>query len=231
MLSTYAPVYFLSVLISSILPAALEILVIPMAARWSHFEGKFIRGARFFLRNTTLTASLELDLAVGITYVNAVDLSLLAQRIVYRGIVNLLSTLLVALTFGIAVPVVGIASVLSAFVQLAHHDFVLRRIFECGSRQREPVIPNLMDCCGLPWLCETVVGGAAALTWYIGSLEYLESWSVLFGGLTGIALISLGFILAKCASSPKKPSYVHQLDYKNLREDGAELRRGHDSSI
>lgn len=224
--STYAPVFLLSVLFSAIIPAVLEVLLIPQAVRSSQ------KGVLKLLRQTTFAVSLELDHMTGSNNLGPNALRELAQRVVYRGIVGLLSTLVLALTFGIAAPVVGIACVIAALVQLAHHDYILRRIVECASRKEGPFAPNLMGCCVLPRFCVVLVVGSVALTWFVGIIGYLPLRAFCVGGLAGTALIAVAtFGIDSAQRILKQRQKSNDMpDYEVLQDDGA-LRWGSVSSV
>jgi hypothetical protein len=101
-------------------------------------------------------------------------LDYLAQRIVERSFIQVVTTLVMALTFGIAVPVVGGACAVSAFIQLLHHRHVLGQIVRLGRLEQPAVVPNLMGCTDIPVACAVVVVATVLLVWMCGAVGYLE---------------------------------------------------------
>jgi len=170
-LSVYGPVYLGVVLLAAALPAGVEISVVPWLAPWCYRNTESSTVARTglaILRAVTWNVWPALadarvqfsDLSLG-----AAKLDYLAQRVVERAFVQLMPTLLVALTFGIAVPLVGGACVVAAFVHLLHHRHVLGQIVSLGSTEQPAVVPNLMGCTDVPVGCLIVVVVTVLLVW------------------------------------------------------------------
>ena len=108
-----------------------------------------------------------------------VDVDYLAQRVVERGILQLIGTLLIALTFGLAAPPVGGACALAALVQLAHHQHVLGVIVACGiaGSQGSPGggrVPDLKGCGFAPASCANVVVLTVLSFWGCASVQFLD---------------------------------------------------------
>jgi len=143
-IGVYAPVFVGSVLLTAVLPAALELLVVPTLAPWCHRKSASSPMARrclAVLRDLTLNvlpvlaeAKARAEMAGPSTETTSgatdpltfpplppINVDTLAQRVVERGLVQLVGTLLIALTFGLAAPVVGGACAVAVLVQLVHH--------------------------------------------------------------------------------------------------------------
>ena len=247
-LSVYGPVFLGVALLAATLPAGMEILIVPWLAPWCYryaVPSSVARTGLAFLRAVTwnvwpvlsdagvlspdfslgvfkldylalriverafvqVTATLIILLTFGIAVpvvggacVVTAFVQLLHHRDVLGQIVNLgcleqpamvPNTLIMLLTFGIAVPVVGGACAVAAFVQLLHHRDVLGQIVLLGRLEQRTMVPNLMGCIDIPVSCAAVVVATVTLVWVCGSVDYLEP--VLIGCML---LIGLGLALA-----------------------------------
>ena len=101
-------------------------------------------------------------------------LDFLAQRVVERAFVQVIATFIIALTFDIAVPVVGGACAVAAFVQRLHHRHVLGQIVGLGRLEQPAVVPNLMGCTEIPASSAVVIVVTVILVWVCGIVGYLE---------------------------------------------------------
>ena len=204
-LSTYAPVFLAAVLLTAAVPAAMELLVVPSLAPWCHrnsasspFARNILLGLCMITRNVPLTlqaadrraaaaaansaqggnkASADKELSAAL--VPPIDVDYLAQRVVERGIAQLIGTLLVALSFGLAAPPVGGACALAALVQVTHHQHVLGTIVACGIAGHRGShgggrVPDLKGSCFAPSSCATVVVATVLLFWGCASVGFLD---------------------------------------------------------
>jgi hypothetical protein len=117
----------------------------------------------------------------------AAKLDYLAQQVVEQAFMQVTVTLLVALTFGIAVPAVGGACALAAFVQFMHQRHLLGQIVGLGRLEQPAVVPNLMGCTDIPGSCAIIVVVTVVLVWVCGAVDYLEP--VLIGFMVSVGLI------------------------------------------
>ena len=179
-LSVYGPVFVGVVLLIATLPAGMEFFVVPWLAPWcfSNAESStmartglaFFRAVTWNVWPTLADASvLPPNFSLG-----AAKLDFLAQRVVERAFVQLIATLIIALTFGIAVPVVGGACAVAAFVQLLHHRHVLGQVVGLGRLEQPAVVPNLMGCTEIPACSAVVIVVTVLLVWVCGIVGYLE---------------------------------------------------------
>jgi hypothetical protein len=186
-LSAYAPVFLGAVLLTATFPAALELLVVPLVAPWCQVKSAsspLARGILVVLRSVTWNVAPVLaaaaaraarDVPPAEDYpapVTEVDVDYLAQRVVERGISQLMGTLLVALTFGLAAPFVGFACAGAALVQLVHAKHVLGAIVACGIADRR--VPDVKGCCFVPRACAAVVVATMLFVWGCASVDFLD---------------------------------------------------------
>jgi len=179
-LSVYGPVFLGTVLLSAVLPAGIETFVMPRLAPWCYRNSDSSKVARtgmelfqagmlnvwpVLAEADALPSDFSLDLA---------ELDYLAQCTVERAFVQVIATLIIALTFGIVVPAVGGACAVAAFVQLLHHRHVLGQIVLLGRLERPAVVPNLMGCTDVPVSCTSVVVVTVVLVWVCGAVGYLN---------------------------------------------------------
>jgi hypothetical protein len=127
----------------------------------------------------------------------AAKIDYLAQRVVERAFVQVLLTLLVALTFGIAVPLVGFSCAMAAFVQYLHHRHVFGQIVGLGRLEQPVVVPNLMGCTDVPIGCAVVVIVTVVLVWVCGTVGYLEPAAI---GCMLLIGLSIGLAAAAVAA-------------------------------
>ena len=212
-LSVYGPVFLGVVLLAATLPAGMEIFIVPWLAPWSYRNAESSTVARTglaFLRAVTWNVwpaladanALPPDFSLG-----AAKLDYLTQRVVERAFVQVMATLIVALTFGIAVPIVGGACAVAAFVQLLHHRHVLGQMVGLGRLEQPAAVPNLMGCTDIPVSCAVIVVTTVALVWVCGAVGYFEPAVIgcmLLIGL-GLALAACGFAAWRQRSRSKAP--------------------------
>jgi Leucine-rich repeat (LRR) protein len=193
-LSVYGPVFLGVVLLTATIPAGMETLVVPWLAPWCYrnaASSKMARTGLTFFHAVTWNVwpvladagVLPPDFSLG-----AAKLDYLAQRVVERAFVQMMATFLAALTFGIAVPIVGGACAVAAFVQLLHHRHVLGQIVELGRLEQPAVVPNLMGCTDIPIVCALVIVTTVVLVWVCGAMGYLDS------AVIGV-MLSIGIIM------------------------------------
>ena len=197
-ISLYGPVFLGKVLLAATLPAGMETFVVPSLAPWCYRNSETSTVARMslaFLEAVTMNVwptlanagVLPPDFSLG-----AAKLDNLAQRVVERAFGQVLTTLLVALTFGMAVPVVGFACAVAVFVKLLHHRHVLGQIAKLGRLEQPAIVPNLMGCTDIPMSCAVVVVVTVVLVWVCGAVGYFEP------AVIGCALL-IGLIVALAA--------------------------------
>ena len=198
-LSVYGPVFFGVVFLAATLPAGVEIIIVPWLAPWCYqnTDSSIVARTGFaFLRSVTRNIWPVLAnagvLPSGFS-IGAAKLDYLAQHVVERAFGQMMATLLVALTFGIAVPAVGGACAVAAFVHLLHHRYVLDQIVLLGHLEQPPMVPNLMGCTDIPVGCAVVAVATVVLVWSCGAVGYLEPAVI---GCT--LLIGLSLTLAAC---------------------------------
>ena len=168
------------VLLAAALPAGMETIIVPWLAPWCYRNAETSIVARTGLvlfRAVTWNLWPVLSDAGVLPSNFSLDtgkLDYLAQRIVERSFIQVVTTLVMALTFGIAVPVVGGACAVSAFIQLLHHRHVLGQIVRLGRLEQPAVVPNLMGCTDIPVACAVVVVATVLLVWMCGAVGYLE---------------------------------------------------------
>lgn len=161
-LRIYAPVYLLVVLLVAMVPFILEILVVPIMAPFCmrHRMHSFI--AHSLLRFFEATSSnVTLVLAPKVY----VDSEHIAQRAIERGVTDLCTTLITALTFGLAVPYVGAACVVAALVQLANSLRTFRKAISYSVSRADHKLPYVGYCCRLSTGTLVVVVCSVALFW------------------------------------------------------------------
>jgi len=200
-LSVYGPVFLGAVLLAATLPAGLEMGIVPWLAPWCYENAKSSRVARASL---ALLQAVTWNIWPTLMDANVLPpefslsptkLDYLAQRVVERAFLQVMSTLMLALTFGIAVPAVGGACAVAAFVHLVHHRHVLGQIVALGRIEQPRLIPNLRGCIDVPVGCAVVVVLTVLLVWVFGSMDYLEPATIavmIFIGLSMTLAISNG---------------------------------------
>ncbi len=135
-------------------------------------RSKMASGALYILRFFTLNIDTEISLFENEQRLSH-DFKSLVQRIIVRGMTSLLTTLLLTVTFGVAVPAVGVACALSAFVQLAHHRHILSRALSSYA-----ITPDLRVYCAIPWSCGLTIASTAIIVWFAGCVNNLQLWAV-----------------------------------------------------
>ena len=198
-LSMYGPVFLGAVLLAATLPAGLEVGIVPLLAPWCYRNAESSSLARACLR-VLRAVTWNVWPVLASAGVLASNFSLrtnkldhLAQRVVERAFLQLMATLIVALTFGIAVPAVGGACAVAAFVHLLHHRHVLGQIVSLGRLERPAIVPNLMGCMDIPLSCSLVVVAMVVLVWMCGAVSYLDP------AVLGVTfLIGFSVMLAVC---------------------------------
>ena len=155
-LEAYGPVHFASLLLTSMGTAAVELLA-PCLYRWAVPESRCGGLVRRFLETAFAMRTLngEWRAPPGDQATNQ------AQRLVERAFRNLIGILLVALTFGLAVPLVAGAAAVSAVCVGVHHAFLLGKLADNFPDGEGGPGPRLAGCCDAPKRAGVLV---AALT-------------------------------------------------------------------
>jgi len=199
-ISVYGPVFLGVVLLVATLPAGMEIFVVPWLAPWcyrnaessttAHTGLKFLQAVTRNVWPALANAGvLPPDFSLG-----TAKLDYMAQRVVERAFMQVMVTLLVALTFGIAVPAVGGACAVAVCVKLLHHRHVLGQIAKLGRLEQPAAVPNLMGCTDIPVSCAVILVATVVMVWVCGAVGYLEP------AVIGCMLL-LGLIMALAAST------------------------------
>jgi hypothetical protein len=169
----YAPVFLTSILLIAIIPAAFEVFLVPKFVLWFLRRGEMnmlFRNFQKVLRSNvsaTLTETLATDGSIQHARLNN-----LAQYSLERGFSQLLGTLLVALTFGIAAPIIGVACAFASIVQALHHRHILREIFFLGASKETTI--NIKGCSTVPVGCGAVVVITVLLVWLFACVGFLN---------------------------------------------------------
>jgi len=228
-LSVYGPVFLGVVLFAATLPAGMERVIVPWLAPWCYQNAESSTVARAglaFLRAVTWNvwpALANARVLLPTFSLGTAKVDYLAQRVVERAFVQVIATLIVGLTFGIAVPAVGGACAVAAFVHLLHHWYVLGQIVELGRLEQPAIVPNLMGCTDVPVSCAVVVVLTVVLVWVCGAVGYLEPFVL---GIT--ILIGLSMALAACGVAAWWLSHRRQVPYS--QKDRAQSTASSDSS-
>lgn len=147
---TYAPVHFASLLLTSLGTAAAE-LVVPGLYAWVIRSGSGSNGPESRLGGAMRCL---LDYTFAVPTLHGVwrapgpgdeRSANQAQWVVERAFRNQLGILLVVLTFGLAVPLVGAAAPVSTCVVAVHHAFLLGKLAAHFPQTDDP--PRLKGCC------------------------------------------------------------------------------------
>jgi hypothetical protein len=189
-LSVYAPIYLTTVLSAAVLPAFLECIIVPLVALQCYRaapDNKIARWIMFLLKGVTWNVSSTLALAGERV---DVDVDVIIQRIIERAYVQLIATLLVALSYGISVPVVGGASVVAAAVQFVHNLYVFSQTAALSALSGEALAPtkSLAYCCALPPACAFIIATAILIFWVSISVDFLLEFEAAIAAMVTIAV-------------------------------------------
>ena len=210
-LSVYGSVFLGVVLLTATLQAGMETLAVPWLAPWCYRNSEVSTVAR-----TGLALFREMTWNVWPTLADAgalapefsfcaTKLDYLAQRVVERAFVQVMVTLLVALAFGIAVPAVGGACAVAAFVQLLHHRHVFGQIALLGRLEQPAIVPNLVGSTDIPFGCAVIVVATVVLVWVCGAVDFLKP--VVIGCFLLIGPIVA--LVACCSAACRRSSRNH----------------------
>ena len=204
-LDVYSPIFLTSVLLTAVLPAVLELFVVPRVAPWCHRRGSSSPAARCILANlravtwNVAPVLAEFEEAAASSAGAApppslpvYDADYLAQRVMERGFSQLLGTLLIALTFGVAAPGVGGACAVAAIVQLTHTRHVLGQIVMVGVAGQRSSIPNLKGCTSIPMSCCLIVLAVVLIAWSFASVGFLSP--AILGGVAVAAMVAVALV-------------------------------------
>eukprot|EP00613_Pedinella_sp_CCMP2098_P028110 CAMPEP_0171700972 /NCGR_PEP_ID=MMETSP0991-20121206/10805_1 /TAXON_ID=483369 /ORGANISM="non described non described, Strain CCMP2098" /LENGTH=602 /DNA_ID=CAMNT_0012290199 /DNA_START=264 /DNA_END=2072 /DNA_ORIENTATION=+ len=213
LLDTYDSIFLTAVLFLALVPATTEIIIVRVFASWCYTNIETSRFARFvlkFLRVVTWNVTPTLVEAGYIPFPEISRVNYQLQRVVERSFIQLISTLLISLTFGLAAPVVGVACAVASLVQYYHHCCVVGHFVSAAliSEHREllSAVSDVEKVDGHqsvarsalypPFPCAVVVVVTVLVFWSGGSFRFLEvsvvgvaalvTW---IGFLLGIALV------------------------------------------
>jgi hypothetical protein len=171
----YAPVYLAVVILSAVAPATIDLFIVPSIASWSwrhqeHFIGQV---AVSLIRSGPLHVATLVrvgDHSAASTF----HLDVIMERVFHRALAQLASLLLVAMTIGIAAPVVGGACALAAIIQVLHHVAMLKRVQEIGQAFVPPVDVKLGEISTFPSLCGAVLTVTVVVFWTVMSIGVID---------------------------------------------------------
>ena len=209
-LEAYGPVHFASLLLASMGTAAAELLV-PGLYRWavSYDVPEYRCGglARRFLEMAfavpTLNGEWHPPQGEGMTNQ--------AQYLIERAFRNLICILLVALTFGLAVPLVAVAAAVSAVCVGVHHAFLLGKLADQFPQGEAG--PQLSSCCDAPKRVGVFVPALTMSVWMFASYDQFDTKgyaavAIGCGTVLGGALAMVG--LKRCAAAMATPRLTSQ---------------------
>lgn len=198
----YAPVFLGSVILSAFAPLAFDVLVIPSAA--PHLRGLASRGSVVAGHALRLLSMVTIAMPVHVGEVHLHqrrERSKMAINAVRLGFGALISVLAVAVTFGIASPLVGVAAGLSALathlryqrlvVGLDHpqHDEDIQAFKQQLDDHGGGILQNsllmtdddeqqgeleMLGCTVLPRTCSAVVAMGTLCFWILAGVGYLS---------------------------------------------------------
>jgi hypothetical protein len=118
-------------------------------------------------------------------------LDFFGRSVIRRALVQISSTMLVMLTFGIAAPAIGLACIFAAIVQFRHHSLVFSQIVSLGEVLKVPSLPKLKRCNRMPLVtCGTLVL-TTALFWGCMIIDYMNEAVVIVSFLLIIVVFAL----------------------------------------
>ena len=211
-ITIYQAVFVASVLLSAIMPAMFEILVVPYVAPWCFREaGAVARAGKTLLKGMSWNASVFAALSATGERAPWVDLDTIAQRVVERAVSQMLSTLLVALTFGLSSALVGVSCGVTGLIQLLHHSHVLGQVVKLGLNDTPvPTVPNLCGCFWIPGMAFVIIAATTVLFWGLASIDYMKPlpFVLSFGSmsLAGLVLVVTFRMSGRRANSPRDES-------------------------
>jgi hypothetical protein len=255
-LDIYAPVFVAAVLLSAILPATLELSIVPLLAPYLYRKQQQQQTLESSSSGATPLSSITspqtrhawsssvmvsrwllLMVRSSSWNVNAVlygskDISLhqssstsvySSRRVIERGFSQLLALLVIALTFGLTAPFVGVSCGTAALISICHHWSVLLQIVNTFDHRRllgrldrttddddddddvfvptsrQPTTDNslsidLATCNSVPWSCALVIMVVSVAVWVFICWEYLIAGYVLLGFCILSGLVSFWVI-------------------------------------
>ena len=198
MVEIYAPVYLQSALLSAVLPALLELVLVPWILRQrQQGSSRWVTPRVLWaLRQVALNTRAAEELLVqeerkGVVNLGDVNMNMAldktARNVVERGFGQLVASLLLALTLGVAAPMVGASVAVGAGVQLVHHLHVLGQVATVGRMRCWPARePDLEGCDRVPWGCGVTVLLTTVLLWVGCSVGFLNSARMALGAMASI---------------------------------------------
>jgi hypothetical protein len=164
------------VLLSATVPAIIDLLLVPTLA--SLYDGYFTQHGSGGCSRAFGAAVKWLEIIPRVSTGRADSLQLIdidgcAEHIVLRSLAQLSVLLQIALTFGLAAPVVGVACALGAAVQLIHHLSMLGRVVDIGRLRSPPAAPYLA-CTSSPMGCAFTTALCVLLFWTWASCNFLD---------------------------------------------------------
>eukprot|EP00615_Pteridomonas_danica_P014104 CAMPEP_0114400394 /NCGR_PEP_ID=MMETSP0102-20121206/16371_1 /TAXON_ID=38822 ORGANISM="Pteridomonas danica, Strain PT" /NCGR_SAMPLE_ID=MMETSP0102 /ASSEMBLY_ACC=CAM_ASM_000212 /LENGTH=562 /DNA_ID=CAMNT_0001562763 /DNA_START=123 /DNA_END=1811 /DNA_ORIENTATION=- len=219
-ISTYAPVFLTHVLLSTPISAVIELILVPLIAPWcfqNRYVNKWVGRVLFGLRAATYNTPCLLSITNPESLneiTKDVDLDRSARNIMRRAYVQFASSILLVATFGLAAPVVGVASILAALIHFKHQTFILSQLltFEELIQNESFGVLNFKHCCTFPNFSSFIMIGVIILFWIFMTIDnFVESY-VLYSTLFvwGILIIMLMLFALKCSRDKQLNKELHQ---------------------
>ena len=218
---TYGPVYLAVPLLAGLVPAFVDLVLAPCVVPYlrKHSEGNFVaRQALRLLLVTSLTSPIGMPFVSHDTF----DNDIAAHRVLERAFSSLLSNLVIAATWGLGVPFVGMTCCLSAGIQLSHYSHMFNLIISrCNIGGTSPYYQ--ISACNyiMPVSVGLVVFVIMTCAWTVGSANYLNAtWEGTSVAIVSSCLLAL-ILLAR---------YAHRIKWHNGHARRA-ARRAEDENI
>jgi hypothetical protein len=183
MLSTYAPVFLAYIMLSAPISATLDLLVVPLLAPWCYRNADHSRAAELCLKylkkicwNVPSVLCANFNSKVDVLEVTqGVNLKYASRSVMRRALVQFSSTLLIALTFGLAAPMIGLACIFAAILDFRHHSLVISQIVSLGEVMPKPSLPDMKGCSLMPRFTCFVVIITVLAYWCCAMVDYMNA--------------------------------------------------------
>lgn len=216
LLEIYGPVFLGFILLSAIFSFAMDIMVWKdiihfLRRQKSTYIVRVLRRVvhylceeRVLMRETGSLSSARRNRAAG--------------RVAKQGFQTLLITLSISLTFGLAVPLVGVAAAISALISRVQYSHLMQSIaIDCPSS----ISVDLLGCATIRGWCNVLVGISMFMFWVFASFMYLNYGMIggsAFGAffmVSGLSLLYEHLLASRSAAQSevaiRKPTENHAL--------------------
>lgn len=187
-LEVYAPVFVGSIILSAFLPFALHLIILPRLVPILRRSSN--RAAGIMLRLFGMISSLSV-VTREVDSMSEERRDIAGRRLVRQAFQALLTNAAIASTFGLAVPMVGLSSLIGSLACAVHYSHLIEVCLSDQAKKLEYASGGdthllFSGCTRVPGVCGITIAISSILFWTFAVYDYLVIKNFVLGGLVSL---------------------------------------------